>query len=170
MQSNKDNISNSTSTTKSGEKYTTLVVKAGERYMSTLTLRTLLLNDLKRRNIPFKGIEEYLLDQFKKDGFYSSPQELQLAKTLDNAWYHYLQLFLGWIDRNYVSYEKKKGDRKVRRDQAKKQKEAKKLVTRVATVTDKKAKSLIENPEALAVLLKAIKDAGYVITKDGQTV
>lgn len=156
--------------TKSGEKYTALVVSSGEKYMSAQTIRILLLNDLKRRQIPFKTIEEYLLEQFRKDGFFSSPQELQLAKDLDNAWFHYLQLFLGWIDRNYVSYDKKKGDRKARRDQAKKQKEAKKVVTRVATVTDKKAKALAENPESLQVLLKALKDAGYVITKDGQTV
>lgn len=145
-----------------GESYCSIIITQGEKYRSLQELRKMLMADMKRRGVSFKDIDKYLLNQFQKDGYYGDDQSLKDAKEHDESWYHNLQLFLGWVDRNYEEYESIKARAPKRKDEADAKKKEKKTKVRVATVTPKRATELIANPEALSILLSSLESAGYI--------
>lgn len=145
-----------------GESYCSIIITQGEKYRSLQEMRKMLMADMKRRGVSFKDIDKYLLNQFQKDGYYGDEQSLKDAKEHDESWYHNLQLFLGWVDRNYEEYESQKKRAPKRKDEMDAKANEKKTKVRVATVTPKRATELIANPEALATLLASLESAGYI--------
>jgi len=85
------------------------IINSTEVYTTGVTRYNLLMDKLKGKNVRFKDMKTYVLNLAKEDGLWNSDDDLQRARTLPLAWYHSIDLFLGWVNRNYAgSYDKRK--------------------------------------------------------------
>jgi hypothetical protein len=143
-----------------------VIVNTRDKWLSVQAKRTLIIQELKKKGVAFGDIEKYLLKQFRQEGYYASEADLKVAKETDKAWYHALQLFLGWVDRNYVSYDKKKNTQpktraesvKIRQKREKEQEKNPKTVK----ITKGAIKKKLVNDDNVNIALQAILENGYV--------
>lgn len=134
------------------------IMETGGVYQSVQARYHLLMSQLKGRSVRFKDHTTYLMNLAKEAGLWETEDDLHRAKVLDLTWYHSLQLFLGWVKRNYAnSYDKltAKAGTPARQEKAK---ETKSTVVRQKKLTKKRLESAGSDADSKKALMDYITE------------
>ena len=136
------------------------LVSTGKVYQSASTRYHMLMAKLKGRNVRFADHEKYLYNLAKEAGLWVTDDDLARAKRLDLEWHHSIQLFLGWVKRNYAGSYEKLSTKAGTLERQKKAREEKKAttVTRQKKLTKKRLESAGNDRESQAILMEYIVD------------
>lgn len=141
-----------------------LIIEAGEKYQASKVLRVQALTAMKNKNVRFADIENYLFNQLKAEGYWTTEEDKEKAKIGDAAWYHHTVLFIQWVNRNYKAGYK---ERTKREKGSKKPQGETKTKTRVMTIKNiETASKIISNEKSLEIIIEALKTAGYTVSKN----
>lgn len=142
------------------------IMEAGKVYRSVQVKYLSILMHAKDKQVPFRDLETYFLREAVKAGYYDGSEDtLSDAKRRDLNWWHNLDLFLGWVNRHYTSYDKKKSHMNAKRQSevTKLRKKRKEEMKTLPKISENKVKKLMENPEAVGNIIKILKEYGYRI-------
>ena len=134
------------------------LVSTGKVYQSASTRYHMLIARLKGRDVRFADHRTYLFNLAKEAGLWESKEDLRRAEVLDLEWYHAINLFLGWVSRNFAgSYEKlsKKAGTPARQKAAK-EKEGKVVTRQGRKLTKKRLESASTDRESKEALFSYI--------------
>ncbi|MFA5543884.1 MAG: hypothetical protein WDA47_08905 [Bacilli bacterium] len=136
------------------------ILSTGKVYQSSTTRYHLLITRLKGRSVRFADHEKYLYNLAKEAGLWVTDDDLARAKRLDLEWHHSIQLFLGWVKRNYAGSYEKLSTKAGTLERQKKAREEKKAttVTRQKKLTKKRLESAGNDRESQAILMEYIVD------------
>lgn len=139
-----------------------------DRYMSSRAIYILEFQSLQKKGVSFKDIGNHLMNVAKNEGYHDgTDQAIEKAKTLDLAWHHAINLFLGWIDRNWVNYEKKKLNYHATRSGRKAEIEIRrKNGVTSKPLTAERAEKLMKVEANIPLLIKALEGLGYKVSKE----
>lgn len=100
-----------------GNEYWSILESANTAYMSIGQKYLQLLRLCERNGVKFEDMKSFLINQAKKSGLYRKDHYVgnslkfkpeKVLRKENPAWYRQLILFLQWVDRHYISYQKEK--------------------------------------------------------------
>ena len=167
------------------------IIDAEIKYLTVHEHRSRLVAQIRGRNVQFKDIEQFLLKEARREGYYSDESHLKRAKEEKLAWYVYLSRFIIWVKKSYdkdwnerleVSGLRKKDTTKPKTSLKISEKRAEKLLEEPENVklletalinqgkhvfgkvlTEPQIEMLLEEEENLQRILKVLKDMAYTI-------
>ena len=138
-----------------------MIVAAETAYQTAKERRMACIAKLSGMNVAFADIHKRLLKEAKAEGYYSTDEELKVAKDTKRAWIVQICQFTDWLYRTYSNYnEPFKADK----DIIKKGATAPKVIkVSDGKLSDKRVEKILEVPTNLEVLSKGLQGKGLLI-------
>ena len=132
------------------------VIDSEIKYLTIHEQRAKLVSQIRGRNVQFKDVEQFLLKEARREGYYSDESHLKMAKEQKLAWLIYLTRFIIWVKKTYKPDWSERMDMNTGRA-IKNPSDPKKTVTKVS---ERRAEKLLEVPENVEALTTALINQG----------
>ena len=139
-----------------------MIVAAETAYQTAKERRLMCIAKLSGMNVAFKDIHSRLLKEARVEGYYSTEEELKIAKDTKRSWIVQICQFTDWLYRTYENYNVP--FKKVEKDVVKKGMSAPKVIkVSDGKLSEKRVEKILEVPTNIEVLSKGLAEKGMTI-------
>ena len=131
------------------------VIDSEIKYLTIHEQRAKLVSQIRGRNVQYKDVEQFLLKEARREGYYSDESHLKRAKEEKLAWFIYLSRFITWVKKQY----KPDWSERIDLNTGRTIKDTNKPKT-VVKVSERRAEKLLETPENVEALTTALINSG----------
>lgn len=129
-------------------------------YLTVHERRARILAHVRGKGVAFKDVRAFLEKEAIREGYASSPAEIEIARTNKLTWVIYLDRFIEWVNSSFKAgwIEKAKSVKK-----STKKDTPNGVVAIPKALSKKRAEKMVENPETRKSIEEALIESGSIV-------